>query len=145
MDELLTWRNDVVSRQMFIDQRIITAKEHELWFTRCLVDPMTCIHIGIFEQKKIGVCRYNLEPSGDIARVSLNTNPEIRGRGLASIFLTASINHYLHHKNIMLIALLKIENLASLRVFKNSGFSESKASSRFYYLTKPIHSSETGN
>lgn len=121
--DIWNWRNDPHSRSMFINSNLVSWDEHSLWFNRLLSNPAHIVYIGSTkENEKVGVCRFDIGPSGDIAEVSINLNPAMRGKGLSQVFLKAATSIFWDNKKINLTAKIKKENAASLKCFEKSGF-----------------------
>jgi hypothetical protein len=54
--DILNWRNDHFTRQMFKSDRIIGLVEHKEWFDGYLKGGNNAIYMGIWSGEKIGVC-----------------------------------------------------------------------------------------
>lgn len=121
-NDVLDWRNDLHSRQMFYNVSEVPAKVHDSWFENCLSSNLIELYIGECEGKKIGVCRFDLIDGGDFAEVSVNLNPLERGKKMSLSLLEGAIKKYLKSNDIDLIARIKTENSASRRIFEDAGF-----------------------
>lgn len=120
--ELFSWRSDPLSRAMFFDTSIPLIEDHTHWLGSSLKNKKCTLYIGQIDQKKIGVCRFDIVSDEAYAEVSINMNPESRGIGLGKRFLAASVAQYLKENPKDLLAKIKIENIASLKIFKAVGF-----------------------
>lgn len=120
--ELFSWRSDPSSRSMFFDTSIPLIEDHTHWLESSLKNAKRKLYIGEIDQKKIGVCRFDIVRDDTYAEVSINMNPEIRGIGLGKRFLAASVAQYLKDNPQDLLAKIKSENIASLKIFKAVGF-----------------------
>lgn len=118
----LAWRNDKLSASMFFDTSTVSEVAHEDWFDRVLKDVNRTIYIGELSNEKVGVCRFDFDKAGDNAEVSINLNPSMRGRGLATELLACSIQAYDEEHCCDLVAKVKPKNKKSLRLFRNAGF-----------------------
>lgn len=127
-NDILRWRNDEHSRKMFFDTRIVSANDHNSWFTAALENPDREMFIGEIDGFKIGVCRFDFDKKGSFSEVSINMNPKARGKGFAKEFLKNAIEEYLKKNNRDLIAKVKIENSASQKIFADTGFELVKTS-----------------
>lgn len=38
------------------------------------------VYVGIEEEERIGICRFNLDETNKVAEVSVNLNPKMRGK-----------------------------------------------------------------
>lgn len=119
---LFDWRSDENSRAMSFSKTTPSIEEHNLWFENALSDQQRTLFIGECGDEKIGVCRFDADEERSSAEVSINMNPASRGRGLGKQFLREAVERYLEEYHYSLIAKVKPENLASLSIFKSSGF-----------------------
>lgn len=122
-DDLFQWRNDPQTRAASISTAEVSWNDHEKWFEATLDSKSRTIYIAIDDGgSKLGMCRFDALPEG--TEVSINLNPAVRGRGLASGVLSECIDKYRvdFSKVQLLIAQIREENLASVRVFEKSGF-----------------------
>jgi len=122
--ELLEWRNDSHSRQMSFDEHKISNEEHDIWFKEALSNPSKTILIGESDGNKIGVCSFDLDSINALCEVSINMNPEFRGKKLSKLFLKMSINYYRMKHNYQLLARIKNKNIASKKIFYDLGFED---------------------
>ena len=87
------------------------------------------------ESKKINsICRFDFNASENCAEVSINLNPEMRGKGLASKLLFHSIKKYREGNLIQLKATIKKENIASIKIFKKCDFVQVDENDMCFFL-----------
>ena len=129
--EIWRWRNDETSRQMFLNQSEVSWEDHCRWFNDLQHDSSRRLYIATDDVGcKMGVCRFDLDRSSNVAEVSINLNPTMRGKGLASSVLFSAIDQYfLDNNGVTLLARIRSDNLASLRCFKRVGFKQHTADS----------------
>ena len=120
--DIFEWRNDISSRKMFFNSHNVSFDEHLVWFTEALKSDDCVLLIGLIGDKKLGVCRFDINVEEDSAEVSINLNPEFRGKGLSKKFLRTSISSFLKSRRLILTAQIKNINTASTRIFESSGF-----------------------
>lgn len=120
--DILEWRNDPLSRLMSLDESAISDLDHEKWFSQSLKDPDRILLLGVLDDQKVGICRFDLKPNRLEAEISINLNPLMRGKKLASLFLSLAIQSFRKDYNAKLIARIKNENLASQKIFAQCGF-----------------------
>jgi L-amino acid N-acyltransferase YncA len=118
--DILTWRNDKTSRKNFLSKGIVSQDEHNLWFASN--DPNRVMYIGESDGFKVGICRFDFNERELCSKVSINMNPAARGKGLGKILLQSSIEMYLDQTNYDLIAKIKIDNIASKKIFSYARF-----------------------
>ena len=119
---LFDWQSDKLSRTMFFNGSSPSIEEHEVWFKSSLCNVDRALYVGELGYKKLGVCRFDFLESEQLAEVSINMNPSMRGCGLGKKFLFESIECYLEKNKYNLLAKVKPNNLASLNVFESAGF-----------------------
>ena len=137
--DIFFWRNNFYSRKMFKKKNKIKFFHHKIWYLNSLRSKLTVILICKTlekHQSKIGVVRFNLLKQKQIAEVSINISPKMRRKGLGSICLKKSIKFF--KKKFAdykyLIADIKIINIPSIKIFKNSGFEIIKKKNYFLLL-----------
>ena len=122
IDDVLAWRNDPLSRSMFRSKGLVALEEHRKWFLASLAEPSRVLYIGLEGEQKIGICRFDYDNAADSAEVSINMNPQERGKGYAVPFLRKAIEAYARESDCELIAQIFKENLVSRKVFERCGF-----------------------
>ena len=121
-DEIYAWRNDPVSRSMSFNNSIVLYEEHRNWFENSLINVNRKLYIGEVAGSKIGICRFDLNATDSSVEVSINMNPTSRGCGFGKKFLASCVELYLKDNQHNLLAKIKPDNIASLKIFKSSGF-----------------------
>lgn len=107
---------------MFRNNRIVGLEEHSEWFQNSLANPSRKIFIGEILNKKIGICRFDQKNSKNCAEISINLNPAMRGKNLGYIFLKNSMLLYQEDKPTNLLAEIRKDNIASIKIFEKCGF-----------------------
>jgi RimJ/RimL family protein N-acetyltransferase len=120
--EILEWRNDILVREMAFDSSIISQETHDSWLAMSLNSEHRKLFIGILNDGKIGICRFDITSKDNCAEISINMNPVFRGKGLSVQFMIMAIKNFRVKSNMNIIARVKGINLASQKVFKNAGF-----------------------
>ena len=121
--DIFNWRNNPESRKMFLISRKVSWDEHKEWFKNSLLNPRKVLLICYDEIKeKVGIVRFDIENTQTL--ISINLNPSKRGRGLSSQCLTESIKFFVSNYNLKgrIVAIVKEENIRSVKSFKSSGF-----------------------
>jgi RimJ/RimL family protein N-acetyltransferase len=113
--DLLAWRNDPQTRAMSRTTEPVEAADHARWFQRTLEDSASTLLIGEDGGRKVGMVRL---VRGEETEVSINLNPAVRGRGLARQLLALA----LAEERGAVLAVIKPENLPSIRLFEGAGF-----------------------
>lgn len=122
--DIWIWRHDKTTREMSISTDAVDWDSHSDWFETSLLDKNTFLYIGFLEsdKSKVGICRYNIDPEKNVARVSINLNPEKRGQGLSCTLLAGSMEMLFREKKIDLTATIKKHNKPSITCFTKCGF-----------------------
>jgi RimJ/RimL family protein N-acetyltransferase len=134
--DIFEWRNDPFSQSMFVSTGSVTLKDHIDWYQRSLKNPLRKIYIGVSEDSKVGVVRFDLNINTNQSEVSINLNPKLRGKGYGFTLLSQSINLYRQHEETTLVASVKKENGASLKIFLKSNFWKVCEDELFYRLSR---------
>ena len=132
--DVFNWRNDFLTREMSLNQSTITLCEHIKWTVTSLTRLNRRVYIGIKNSDKIGACSFNYKKSSNTSEVSINLNPSMRGKNLATSFLLKSIDLFKTAHGIRLTATIKKNNISSLKIFQNCGFSILSEDLNVYYL-----------
>jgi len=134
MMDIYKWKNDPLSLKMSKNKSKISINEHKNWFKNIVIDHNSKIYIGVTENNKIGVTRFELNKYKNEANTSINLNPLMRGRNLSFDLLSKSMFLYLKKKKIRLVSSIKKENIASLKIFLKCGFIINNQDKIFHYL-----------
>lgn len=137
-ESIFEWRNDELSKEMSFNSDTPTLNEHLEWFYKSLLDENRNIYIGEIDGKKIGICRFDLNENKLISEVSINMNPEMRGRGLASNFLFKCVESYIMNNEYELMAKIKPKNQLSSKIFKSVGFKLISSNEEAIVLKRPF-------
>lgn len=135
MMDIFQWRNDRHSRSMFTDAKTVSLPEHTKWFKSALRENLILVFIGINGAGKIGITRFDLNANTNSSEVSINLNPEMRGKNMSFDLLSKSIMLYKKDHLVKLTATIKHENKASLRIFGKCGFLKIAEDNIFQYLS----------
>jgi ribosomal protein S18 acetylase RimI-like enzyme len=120
--ELLSWRNDPLTRAMSHNTDVISSEQHLAWFDRVLNDPRRCLFIAVAGTEKVGMIRYDQLTEGEW-EVSIVIAPQARGRGLGKQLLLHGIKaFYIEHPRVSLLAEIKVGNTVSQALFTSLGF-----------------------
>lgn len=111
---LWQWRNDPVTRAMSKKDHVISLEEHQKWLGN-LKD--SHFLFGFVNLVPIGVVRL------DDSLVSINVNPQFRGKKLGEGLLKKACEYATHTLQLKkLHAEIKKENVASIKIFEKVGF-----------------------
>ena len=138
--DIWRWRNNKLTRKYARNNKYIGFNEHKEWFHKALTDNEILIYVGVNKKTKgkLGIIRYNLFNDHKAAEVNINIRPICRNKGIALILLKKTISIFLVKFQIPILAEVKKNNLASLKLFNRAGFSlkEEKNDSIIFEFTK---------
>lgn len=124
--DIWVWRNDPETVAASTSGGEIPWALHSDWFERKLSDRRSAIYIGELDNdgEKVGMCRFDINSSGDSAEVSINLNPSQRGKRHSSPLLRDSILAFRRElgAHMQLTATIRVDNPASRRLFSSAGF-----------------------
>jgi len=120
--DLWLWRNDALTRAMSLSTAEISWDAHVAWFTQSLADVSRRFYVAEADGAKVGMCRFDLAYDGASAEVSINLNPDLRGRGWGAPVLAAGITRFRQDFPVALTATIRSDNAASQRIFARCGF-----------------------
>ena len=121
-DDILYWRNDITTRVMSINNNIINQKEHDIWFNSALVDANCFIYIGVKNDVKLGIVKFDCDFNIMETEVSINVNPKARGQGVSFDLLSLSIKKISYLNFNLFKATIKKSNNLSKKIFVKCGF-----------------------
>jgi RimJ/RimL family protein N-acetyltransferase len=131
--DVFEWRNDKITREMSFSSEKIKFKSHLYWFKNMMNDNNQVVYIGIEEEDRVGICRFNLDQKNKIAEVSINLNPKMRGKNYGFQLLSLSIERFFEKHKIDLIAKIKETNEPSKKLFSKAGFFIHNKEDNFLY------------
>lgn len=119
---LFDWANDLGVRRMAFHQEPIAWGYHVRWLSRKLADPNTRIFIAVDASGvPVGQIRFDIAQSH--AEVDVHVAPRCRQRGLGAAIIAAGTEILFQDKGISQVtAIVKSENLASIKAFCKAGF-----------------------
>lgn len=121
-DIIFEWKNNKLTRKMFIKNNEIAYQEHLQWFKDTLNNPLQYLYIGETEGKKIGICKFDVEKEKVSSKVSINFNPDFRGKGIEKKFLMEAIKYFETFNRSELTAQIKFNNNHSKTIFEYANF-----------------------
>ena len=122
--EILSWRNDPTTRQNSINQEVISVKNHKEWIKSQIENMQTKLIMHFADNMPAGLVKLDNLNKNEFG-VSINLNPDFRGKKLSSRFINNSLHHLLENqseKEIEVLASIKPNNFASINAFERSGF-----------------------
>ena len=116
------WWNDSVSRHMMHKSGLVGWDVHQAWYKKMLEDTGRTAFVGLFDSRKIGIVRFDLQKDS-IYDISINLNPELRGKGYGLLLLKEAIANFKKtHKVKIIFAMTKKINIPAIKTFEKAGF-----------------------
>jgi len=118
-NDILIWRNDIVTRQNSFNSEKISNEEHKRW----IKDVIYSSEINLFiitnnYGNKLGVVRFNNKDNH--TEINITIAPKYRNKGFGSKVIKQISNYYIkEYKISYIIAKIKPENIYSIKAFEN--------------------------
>lgn len=115
-EDLLNWRNDELTRRIFINDGIVEKEDHYSYMDKMSKNNNSKQFIFIHDNKKIGTIGID-KLNDNIDEFSYTINPKYRGNGYGSLMMKL----FLFNKVGKYRCEIKPENIASIRMFEKMG------------------------
>ncbi len=122
-------RNKKYVRENSINSKEIPLKQHHLWFRKFLINKNNKFYLIKYYKRNIGYIKIESKTKKFI--VSWAILDQFRGKGITARFLKKLTNN----KKNKYIAIIKKNNLASMKVAEKSGF-KFNSSNKYLYFVK---------
>jgi L-amino acid N-acyltransferase YncA len=129
------WRNDETTRAMSLNQDLVSWENHQSWYERVLINKDRHLYVGYTEGILLGMVRFDKhENQEQTYEVSINLDPQQRGKGLGKLLLAKAVERFWDEvaDASLILAEIKKENEASKKAFENAGFQEQRAGDALY-------------
>lgn len=138
-DLVFSLSNDPVVRLNSFNSEPIIYNNHVNWFKNVVKDSKYLFFLIFEDERFVGQIRFYLETNdSDCCIISLSIAKDFRGKGFAQDFLKLGIESMMKEWFFIrkIIAEVKVENIASNKMFTKYGFSfvEKKAIKNLYEL-----------
>ena len=111
---------------MSLNSKLVSLDEHSEWYQRSLSNPYRRMYIGIINELKVGIVRFDFDTDTLQSVVSINLNPKLRGNDYGFTLLDKAIRLYEQSKYTTLMAIIKKGNSASLKIFQKCDFQKKR-------------------
>lgn len=119
---LWAWVNDDGVRRASFDSEWIPWDSHSAWFSARLADPATRLYVVEVEGRPAAQVRFDLRGSRE-AEISVSVDPAARGRGVGTAAVRQACLRVAGETGVRsILARVKVDNDASLRLFEKAGF-----------------------
>ena len=122
---LWEWVNEPGVRSFAFQSHFIPWEEHRAWFAAKRVDPCWVMFIVLDEiRRPVGQVRFEpQDQDGAATEVAISIGREWRGRGYGTEAIRLACEAYRRMgQAARVVACIKPENVASLRIFEKAGF-----------------------
>jgi RimJ/RimL family protein N-acetyltransferase len=118
------WRNDELTRLNSLNQDFVSWEDHDFWFRETIAKHDVFIFIGQMGGHKIGMCRFDQDSQKMLFDLSINLNPQFRGRRLSREFLESCMESLFCIPALprSLIATVRESNIPSINLFESLNF-----------------------
>jgi UDP-2,4-diacetamido-2,4,6-trideoxy-beta-L-altropyranose hydrolase len=116
---MLAWQSAPGARAFARNPAAPKSEEHERWLKAKLADPACIFNIVLHGDEPVGVLRFDRLPEREASEVSILIAAERQGLGIGGIALTLG-KRLLPKERI--IAAIRAENRASIRMFEGAGY-----------------------
>jgi len=131
--EIFAWRNEVGVREFSHNQDPIFEKDHRLWLqNRIETVAYEPFLIFEYEDKRVGLVRFDFVAELDYFAISIIINPSIRGKGFGKTILNKAIERVLEsNPRANFHAEVHCDNETSKSLFLSAGFKEFSIENNF--------------
>lgn len=138
------WANDPTVRQASFSAAPIPWADHEQWFTLKLADPNCRLFIAEENDRPIGQVRFEI--ADDQAEVHIAVSADARGLGYGTRLLSEACRRIFSEERPVqrVVAHVKPDNAASLRLFERVGFVRSGGDMRYGHVAERLILQSTG-
>jgi RimJ/RimL family protein N-acetyltransferase len=135
---LLRWRNDDGTRRRSLSPEPVLWESHVDWLREKLADDDAVLFLGTLDGSAVGHVRVDRTTprSGEISVV---VAPEARGRGVGrELIATGSVEAARALELEKIVAIVKPDNVASLRAFEHAGYARAGRERRRGHLVQRL-------
>jgi ribosomal protein S18 acetylase RimI-like enzyme len=130
-------RNHSSVRKNSGNSEIISFENHQRWFHKKYFEKENNFCYVLKDKKNIaGYCRFDYDKGEEAYVISIAIDPENQSKGLGSRLLSQSLKKMKNKKKIPLLAEIKKENSASIKLFEKNGFEKYKENKGGFYYRK---------
>ena len=121
LKNVFCWRNDLLTRKMSLNKKIIYFKDHEKWFKSQMNNTKVYFLIASINKEDIGYVRFDTSSNETI--ININLNPKFRNKKLSFELLNKSIKKFSKKKKTKCLkAFINNKNIPSIKIFEKNNF-----------------------
>lgn len=122
VDLYYEWASDPLVREQSINSEKINYNNHVKWFTERINNPDVFMYI-FFNESNEAVGQVRIERKKDWAAIGQSIDKNHRGKKYSSSMLKIATDDFLSKNPLdTIVSIVKNNNIASLKMAKNSGF-----------------------
>lgn len=126
---LWEWANDDLTRKMSFSSASIPWEAHLKWFKNQLINTHVKAYVVYENRLPIGQIRFDIQ--SDQAYLNYSLAPEARGQGKGALLIREGVERLLIETSVQqVIALVKEDNIASLKAFERLKFRKGASDKR---------------
>lgn len=142
VDLLFEWANDSEVRNNSFNTADIKYEEHKRWFDNCMLDKYVDIYVCCLDADPVGQIRLNYNDK--TAVISYSIAKKSRGQGFGKIIIKLiEAEVIVNHPEVkFLFGSVKLENIASQKIFEDNGFERElvEDENKYFNYSKKIES-----
>ena len=135
---LLEWRNDPLTRRSSKNDRPVAWEDHLRWLSDTLSRGDRRLMIAELDGISVGTVRLDL--ASDHCELSWTVSPSKRGLGIGKAMVALAIAEA---RAPTVVAQIKADNVASLRIAESCGFQRVSAERGMTYWRRDMHASSS--
>ena len=121
LKNVFNWRNDLLTRKMSHNKKILDFKDHEKWFKGQINNDKVYFLMASKNREEIGYIRFDI--STIETTININLNPKFRNKNLSFELLSKSIKKFNKNKKTKYLkALIYNRNIPSKKIFEKNNF-----------------------
>jgi RimJ/RimL family protein N-acetyltransferase len=127
VDLLFNWISDPVVRKQSLSAEKISYEDHVRWFLKKMNDSNCYLYIVYINDLPIGMIRFDVDAAK--TTISYLLDKAQRGKGIGTTLVTTGVKRFLDERAFqgIIYAIVKISNLASIKIFQKLGFEKESA------------------
>lgn len=130
-------RNHPLIRKNSGNSELITLQNHKEWFhNKYFKNKNNFCYVLCNEINLAGYCRLDYSEEEKAYIVSIAIDPENQSRGLGTRLLSQSLEKMKNKQNILVLAEVKKDNIASIKLFERNAFKKYREDEENYHYQK---------
>ncbi len=137
-DLLFEWINDPQVRAQSLSTNIITYEVHKNWFSKKMADKNCYLYIVYNSNVPAGMIRFDVY--NNESTISYLVDKLQRGKGIGFLIINEGIKQFKNDSHFIgcLKATVKNTNIASLKIFENTGFEKENDNANLVHFKKLV-------